>query len=151
MTMNWGSGDIIRNFTVNLANIYSVKIEKKDFTHLDESLGRTTFGFRPMCQIDFGTFGYSPTPESIEEDLAWIKNFVLAPSKRIEVYEVFQAEVANDFNEIRVGYSEGFIFAKTLSLSFVGKSLQQNQSRAQGVFTLDDDTLGILDGDDPLG
>lgn len=151
LTMNWGGGDISRNFCCNLANIYSIAIERQEWEHLDESAGRTTMGFRPMVQIDFGTFGYSATAQDICDDIAWLKNFVLAPSKYIDVYEVFQANITNDFDEIRVDYVDGFVFAKTLSLSFVGKSLQQNQVDGTGVFTLDDDTLGILDSDSQLG
>lgn len=145
LTMNWGSGDISRNFTVNMANIYNVKLERKDFTHIDESLGRVNFGFRPMCQLDFGTFGFQTDMTSLQDDLAWVKNFCLAPSKHIEVYEVFQADVVNNFSDVTVGYIGGYVFARTLSLSFKGKSIQSVQSNASGVFTLDDNTLGLLD------
>lgn len=145
LTMNWGAGAISRNFTVNLANIYDIKLERKDWEHVDDSLGRVNFGFRVMASLDFGTFGYQTTVDELQADLAWLKNFILAPSKHIEVYEVFQSDVVNDFDTFEVGYLGGFIFAKTLSLSFKGKSLQQLQSNATGVFTLDDNDLGILD------
>lgn len=151
LTMNWGAGEIIRNFTVNLANIYSIMVERKDWDFLDEGSGRSTFGFRPMCQIDFGTFGYNDTPTTLEADISWVKNFCLAPSKRIEVIGGFIADVVNDFDEIRVGYVDGFIFSKTLSLAFIGRSIQDNQIDSTGIFTLDDDAFGLLDGDSQLG
>jgi len=112
--MNWGDGDISRNFTVNLADPYSVQLERKDFEFLDDSLGRVNFGLRQMFRIDFGTFGFSDTPTTINADLAWIKTFCLAPSKSIEVYNVYQAQIVNDFDEINVGYIDGFVFALIL-------------------------------------
>jgi len=145
LTMNWGGGDISRNFTVNLAHPYSARVERKSFLHLDESAGRSNFGFRVLMQIDFGTFGFSASPTTINEDLAWIKTFVLAPAKSIDVYGIYKADVVNDFKEVRVGYLGGLVMSKMLSLNFIGKSLQQKQVNASGTFTLDDNTLGLLD------
>jgi len=146
LTMNWGAGDISRNFTVNLADPYSAQLERKDFQFLDDSLGRSNFGFRQMFRIDFGTFGFSDTPTTINADLAWIKTFILAPSKSIDVSNVYQAQVVNDFEELNVGYLAGFVFAKTLELNFISRSLQENPTPSTGIFTLDDNTYGLLDG-----
>lgn len=145
LTMNWGAGDVSRLFTVNIANIYPVRLERKDWTHIDEAMGRVNFGMRPMVNLDFGNFGYGGTTSDIEADLAWIKNFCLAPSKRIEVFQVFVADVVNNFDSVNVGYLDGFIFAKSLQLSFIGRSLVDLQTNATGTFTLDDNTYGTLD------
>lgn len=151
LTMNWGAGDISRNFTVNLADCYSVSVDRLEFEFLDEQYGRVNNGFRTMFNIDFGTFGYNDTAETLQADLDWIKTFVLAPSKTIEVYNIYKAEVVNAFDTLTVGYIGGFVMAKTLALQFIGRSLQQNQIPESNTFTLDSDTLGILDSNTPLG
>jgi hypothetical protein len=149
--MNWGAGNISRNFTVNLADCYSVSVDRKEFDFLDEEMGRVNNGMRTMFNIDFGTFGYNDTAETLEDDLDWVKTFVLAPSKTIEVYNIYKAEVVNAFDTLTVGYVGGFVMAKTLSLQFIGRSLQENQIPESNTFTLDSDTLGILDSNTPLG
>ena len=145
LTMNWGSLDISRNFTVALAQPYDVEVQKLDWAYIDDNLGRLTLGFKGSVFIDFGTFGYGQTEAELDDDRQFVKEFVLAPSKRITVKNNYIINVVNDFDEVRYSYLNNFIFAKTIQLSFRGKSIQTRQVNDGNSFVLDDNTFGILD------
>lgn len=150
LTMNWTGTEVSRNFTVNLAQPYKVSIEAEEWDNVDDSQGKETHGFRPSCFIEFGTFGFN-TEAGLQDDILWLKNFCLAPSKRITVYGIYEMQVSNDFDSLNFSYIGGYLFNRTISLNFIGTSIQQSQVSNSNIFTLDDDTLGLLDSDARLG
>ena len=143
--MNYGSGTINRNFTVAIAQPYDVEIQRRDWTYLDDNLGRVTLGFKGSVFIDFGTFGYGQTEAQLDDDRQFLKEFILAPSKTITVKNNYIINVVNDFSDVRYSYLSNFIYAKTIQLSFKGKSIQTLQATDGSTFVLDDNTLGLLD------
>jgi hypothetical protein len=123
---NYGDLDTQRKFRVN--SVYSCKsdILDKRWEYLDKNNGVHRLGYRRTVEIDFGCFGLGHTPTSSQEDRDWIKSFILAPNKQIDVTGEYVTGVVNDFNEVRYSYVGNNIYNKTLQLSFKQKQLQTN-------------------------
>jgi len=144
LSFSYGGSNVSRNFVVNLVNVYGLDIQKKSWEYIDWSEGRKTFGIKSTVIIDFGTFGFSQTESQMQDDRDFIKDFVLAPSKRITAYGLYVVDVVNDFTDVKYSYLEDFIYGKTIVLSFKGKSIQTNLVEDNSSFVLDDNSLGIL-------
>jgi hypothetical protein len=115
-----------RRFRIN--SVYSCRsdILDKRWEYLDKNNGVRKLGYRRNVEIDFGCFGLGHTPNTIQDDMDFIKDFILAPSKQIEVLGEYVTDVVNDFSEVRYSYLNNNIYGKTLRLNFKQKQLQTN-------------------------
>lgn len=146
LTMNYGSGDIKRVFRVDTVYAYRADILDKRWEYIDRNRGVKRLGYRLNFDIDFGGFGLGQTQAQLQDDRTWLKEFVLAPTKRIEVFDQYVGDVVNDFDEVRYGYLGGLIYHKTVRLNFKQQRLQTNLPVSpSGVFILDSTTQGTLD------
>lgn len=146
LVMNYGSGDTKRIFRVNTVTALKADILDRRWEYIDKNRGVKKLGYRLNFFIDFGGFGLGQTQAQLQDDRDWIKEFVLAPSKRIEVFDQYLGDVVNDFDEVRYGYIGGSIYHKTVQLNFKQQGLQTNLPvNPSGAFILDSSTLGTLD------
>lgn len=146
LAMNYGDGDVKRVFRVNSVLSYKADILDKRWTYIDKNNGVRRLGYRLNFEIDFGVFGFGQTQVQLQEDRDWIKEFVLAPSKRIEVFDQYLGDVINDFDNVQYDLIGGIIYNKSLKLSFKQQGLQTNLPVApSSVFILDSETQGTLD------
>jgi len=123
---DYGSGNTGRTFRVNRVTSYKAEILQKTWKYLDSNNGYKKLGYRLLFDIDFGGFGLGQTQAQLQDDRDWLKEFVLAPTKRIEVYSQYFADVVNDFNEVQYGYIGNSIYGKTVQLGFKAKDLATN-------------------------
>lgn len=143
---DYGSGRTGRTFRVNRVDSFSADILDKRWMYVDYNNGYKRLGYRSIVNIDFGGFGLGQTQSQLADDRAWIKEFILAPSKSIEVFGQYQCEVVNDFDGVKYGYIGGNIYNKTVSLRFKARNLSTNNPLASATqFILDSPTSGILD------
>jgi hypothetical protein len=145
LSYNYGSGDTKRFFRVNKITTYKAEILDKRWKYVDYNNGYKRLGFRLMFDIDFGGFGLGQTQIGLQDDRNWLKEFVLAPTKRIEGYGQYIAEVVNDFNTVSYDLIGGIIYGKTTRLQFKAKELATTIPLETSFFQLDSGTLGILD------
>lgn len=141
---NYSGVEVTRLFSVALVQPYDIQIQRHEWEHIDDTQGRLTFGFKGKVFIDFGNFGQMQTESQFIDDLIWLKEFMCAPAKKISVPSIYVIDVVNDFDEVKYDYFGDFIYAKTLRLTFAGKSIQIFQARETNIFTLDDDPLSTL-------
>lgn len=135
-----------RTFRVNRVDSYKADIIDKRWNYVDFNNGYKRLGYRLNFFIDFGGFGLGQTQAQLQDDRDWLKEFVLAPYKYIEVYGQYIGGVVNDFDDVRYSYIGGSIYGKTTALNFKQKSLMTNNPVSpESQFILDSPTQGILD------
>jgi len=120
---DYGSGNTGRTFRVNSVIGIGADIVDKRWEYIDHNNGYKRLGYRLNFEIDFGGFGLGQTQAQLLDDRTWLKEFVLAPSKRVEVYGQYFADVANDFDEVRYGHIGNNIYNKTIQLGFKSKMI----------------------------
>lgn len=139
---NYGSGDTKRLFRVNSVSAYKADVLDKRWEYIDRNKGIKRLGYRLNFDVDFGNFGYGQTQAQLQDDRDWLKEFVLAPTKRIEVYNQYVGNVVNDFDSVTYSYIGGSIYGKTTRLNFKQRELQTNLPVApSSQFTLNNDVL----------
>jgi len=147
MIYNYGSGDTKRIFRVDTVQCFKADILDKRWQYVDRNNGYKRLGYRLNFDIDFGGWGLGQSQTQLLDDRAWLKEFVLAPTKRIEVFDQYLGDVVNDFGDVRWGYKHNIIYNKTIRLNFKAQSLATNMPLSpSGQFILDSSTQGILDG-----
>ena len=114
---NYGDGNVIRQFHVNLVNDLDYELQRKDFQYIDYDTNVVNLGKKNLINIDFGTFSRE-TEAQKQDDRDWIKEFILAPTKSISVPGGSFISVANGFTEVNYSLVSGIIYGKALSLSF---------------------------------
>jgi hypothetical protein len=135
-----------RTFRVNRVDSYKADIVDKRFSYVDWNNGYVRLGYRLNFFVDFGNFGLGQTQDQLQEDRVWLKEFVLAPMKRIEVFGQYVGDVVNDFDEVRYSYIGNSIYGKTTALNFKQKSKSTNAPvTPESQFILDDADYGVLD------
>lgn len=146
LVCNYGSGDTKRVFRVNTVHAFKADILDKRWEYIDKNRGVKRLGYRLNFFIDFGNFGLGQTQSQLQDDRNWLREFVLAPTKRVEVFDQYVGDVVNDFDEVRYSYLNNSIYGKTVQLGFKQQGLQTNLPVSpSGIFILDSETQGTLD------
>lgn len=146
LTYNYGSAEIRRTFQVNSVHSYKAEILDKRWEYIDKNRGVKRLGYRLLFDIDFGSFGLGQTEASLQDDRDWLKEFVLAPYKYVDVFGQYIGEVVNNFDSVNYDLLGGSIYNKTTKLSFKQKELQTNlPTLSSSAFILDSPTFGTLD------
>jgi hypothetical protein len=150
VTLGYNYGKDGKDITKRVFRVKSVSSNKADiedirWEYIDKNNGYKRLGFRLNFEIDFGTFGISQSQTELFDDRTWIKEFILAPSKRIEVFGQYIADVVNDFDVVEWSYNGGNIFSRTIKLNFKQRFLGTGQPlKPEEQFILDSPTSGIL-------
>ena len=146
MIYNYGSGDTKRIFRVDMVKSYKADILDHRWNYVDRNNGYKRLGYRLNFTIDFGGWGLGQTQTQLFDDRTWLKEFITAPTKRIEVFDQYIGDVVNDFSEVRFTYIGNNIYNKTLQLNWKAQALATNLPVSpSGQFILDSETLGTLD------
>lgn len=128
----YGANMYGRVFRVNSVNCYGAEILDRRWKYLDFNNGYKRLGYRLLFDIDFGNFGIGQTQSQLQDDRDWIKEFVTAPRKRIEVFNGYIADVVCDFDEVKYHYIGNSVYGKTTQLRFKQKNLATNIPTAPG-------------------
>ena len=143
---DYGTGWYGRRMRVNSVHSYKADILDHRWQYIDKNNGYRRLGYRLNFSIDFGGFGLGQSQASLQDDRDFIREFVCAPTKRIEVFGQYASNVVNDFSEVRYSYLSNIIYGKTLQLNFKSAELMNNLPvKPETQFILDSPTSGTLD------
>ena len=122
LTMNYGAGNIIRNFNVRSANSYPQRLAIKQIEFADKNTQTVTLGKKTTYNIDFGAMSWQSESDR-ETDWQWIRDFCCCLTKSISVYGQNSDSVVNDFSTVKFSYLQDSIYGKTLALKFVAQHI----------------------------
>lgn len=121
---NYGDGEVARNFSLNLADSYSLKNQREDFEYIDRNRDRKNLGFYQLFNLEFGAFG-TQAQITKQDDIEWLKEYCLAPTKKISIYGLLDSDsVICDFDEVTYEQVGSVTYGKSTGLRFLTKDMQ---------------------------